>query len=60
VPQLGTIKKILFQLITSKIIDIQYDTKEDDVLLGLGRADEDSTEMAMNKDSFWNDINTSD
>ena len=56
-PALGTIKKILFQLIASRIVDIQFNTNENDILLGLGKANETGTELAMNVDTFWNDIN---
>ena len=44
-PPLGTIKKIMFQLIASpRIIDIQFDTtKENDVILGLGKATQITT-----------------
>lgn len=60
VPPLGTIKKILLQLISARIVDIQYDSKEDDVLLGLGRASLTSTDLAMNVDTFWKQVNTDD
>ena len=53
---LGTIKKILFQLIASQIVDIQFDTNENDILLGLGKANETGTELAMNVDTFWDNI----
>ena len=58
-PPLGTIKKIMFQLIASRIIDIQFDTNENDVILGLGKANEatNCTELAMNEDTFWNNLN---
>ena len=57
---LGTIKKIMFQLIASQIIDIQFDTNENDILLGLGKVEEIGTEMAiMNVDTFWDNINSS-
>ena len=49
-PTLGTIKKILFQLIASQIVYIQFDSKENEVILGPGRATQNSTEMAMNID----------
>ena len=56
-PPLGTIKKIMFQLIASRIIDIQLDsTNENDVILGLGKATQTSTELAMNVDTFWDNI----
>ena len=60
VPTLGTIKKILFQLIASQIVYIQFDSKENEVILGPGRATQNSTEMAMNIDSFWDDIKSLD
>ena len=53
---LGTIKKILFQLIASQIVDIQFDTNKNDILLGLGKANETGTELAMNVDTFWDNI----
>jgi len=53
IPPLGTIKKIMFQLIASRIIDIQFDTNENEVLLGLRKANDTNTELAMNVDSFW-------
>ena len=56
IPPLGTIKKILFQLIASRIVDIQFDTNENDILLGLGKANEIGTELAMNVDTFWDNI----
>ena len=59
-PTLGTIKKILFQLIASQIVYIQFDSKENEVILGPGRATQNSTEMAMNIDSFWDDIKSLD
>ena len=58
-PPLGTIKKIMFQLIASKIIDIQFDTNENEVLLGLGKANDTTTELAMNVDSFWDTVKIS-
>jgi hypothetical protein len=59
VPPLGTINKILLQLISARIVDIQYDSKEDDVLLlGLGRASLTSIDLAMNVDTFWKQVNT--
>ena len=51
-PPLGTIKKIMFQLIASRIKDIQFDTNKKEVLLGLGKANDTTTELAMNVDTF--------
>ena len=57
-PPLGTIKKILFQLIASQIVDIQFYTNENDILfMGLGKANDTGTELAMNVDKFWDNIN---
>ena len=58
-PLVGTIKKIMFQLIASKIIDIQIYTNENEVLLGLQKADDTNTELAMNVDSFWDTVKIS-
>ena len=59
-PLFRTIKRILmYQLIASCIIDIQFDQNENDILLGLGRANETTTELAMNVDSFWDNLNLS-
>ena len=55
-PPLGTIKKILFQLIASRIVNIQFDTNENGILLGLSKASDNSTELAMNVDTFWEHI----
>ena len=57
-PPLGTIKKIMFQLIASQIIDIQFDTVENEVLLGLSKANDATTELAMNVDTFWDSVKT--
>ena len=46
----------MFQLIASQIIDIQFDTIENEVLLGLGKANDASTELAMNVDTFWDTV----
>ena len=56
VPPLGTIKKIIFQLIASQIIDIQFDTIENEVILGLAKAKNTTTELAMNVDSYWDTV----
>ena len=56
-PPLGTIKKILFQLISLQIVDIQFDTNENDILLGLGKANKTGKQLAMNVDTFWDNIN---
>ena len=53
---LGTIKKVLFQLIASRIVDIQFDLQDNDIILGLARSNPSSTEMAMNIDSFFDDL----
>ena len=58
IPPLGTIKKIMFQLIASRIIDIQFDTIENEVLLGLGKANNAATESAMNVDKFLDTVKT--
>ena len=56
-PPLGTIKKVMFQLITSRIIQIQFDMEQNDIVLSLASPGERSTEMAMNSiDSFWDDM----
>ena len=60
VPPPGTVKKILFQLIACGIMDIQFDQTENDILIGLSKANEDSTDLAMNVDNFWDDIKVLD
>ena len=49
---------IMFQLIASQIIDIQFDTIENEVLLGLGEANGTTTELAMTVDTFWYTVQT--
>ena len=44
------------QLITSRIVDIQFDPEENDVILGPAKSSPSSTEMAMKIDSFWDDM----
>ena len=58
-PPLGTIKRIMFQLIASQIIDIQFDQNEKDVILGIGKANDTTTELAMNVDALWDNLNLS-
>ena len=40
------------------MVDIQFDTNENDILLGLGKANDNGTELAMNVDKFWENINS--
>ena len=56
-PPLGSMKRILFQLIASRIIDIQFDQNENDILLGLHKANDTSTELAMNVNALWDNLN---
>ena len=58
-PPFGSIKQILFQLIASRIIDIQFDQNENDIILGLHKANDTSTELAMNVDELWDNLNLS-
>ena len=47
----------MLQLIALRIMHIQLDTDENDILLGLGKVNEiTSTELAMNVDTFWDNI----
>ena len=55
-PPLGTIKQILFQLIASQIIDIQFDQNENDIILALHKANDTTTELAMNVDELWDNL----
>ena len=49
----------MFQLIALQVIDIQFDQNENDIILGLGKANDTTTELAMNVDALWDHLNLS-
>ena len=54
--QVSAIKKIVFQLIAFRIIDLKYDEDQSEIILGLARCHAKSTDLAMNSDTFWNEM----
>ena len=49
----------MLQSIALQIIDIQFDPNKNDVILGLGKANDKTIELAMNVDRFWDNLNLS-
>ena len=54
--QVSAIKKIVFQLIAFRIIDLKYDEDQSEIILCLARCNTKSTDLAMNSDTFWNEM----
>ena len=54
--KVSDVKKIIFQLIAFRIIDLKYDDEQSEIILGLARCHNNSTDLAMNSDTFWNEM----
>ena len=54
--QVSAIKKIVFQLIAFHIIDLKYNEDQSEIILCLARCNTKSTDLAMNSDTFWNEM----
>ena len=44
------------KLITFRIIDLKYDEDQSEIILGLARCHVKSTDLVMNSDTFWNEM----
>jgi hypothetical protein len=56
--QPGTVKKVIFILIATEIIELSYNDDSIHVSLGKSRVISNSqTDLAMNEDSYWHMIN---
>ena len=53
---LGTVKKILFQLIAFNVIDLTFNEETTETTFSLGKLNSESTELAMNADERWNEM----